>query len=457
MKAKWSWLLALSLILGGAALIILSIRKNVTLLENGIPHRQQTFALTVGGFLWAENVSLTEQDWLSPAASAWLRDGETITLERAAAVQIEADGQVYTLLTPLRTPANLLALAGIPLFPGDELWAGSALVTPDETLPYTASYSLQVRRSLPFTLIDGETRHNLRSTASSLGQALWEADILLNNADRLAPPPETPLTSGLLARLQRARLVTIQGQGQPVTLQTAALTVGEALLEAGIPLQGLDYPSPAETAPVPADGVIRIVHVSESVITLQTPIPFETKYEPDPNAELDTRSVLQPGVEGIQAQRIRIRYEDGQEITRTVESEWVARQPVVHIEGYGTKIVQRSVETADGVITYWRALTFWATAYSPRYTGGNTTTASGKQLRKGLVGIDVNYIPYGTMMYVPGYGYAEAADTGRIIGRWIDLGYSDDDFEPWHQWVTVYFLWPPPAVIPWIIPPPSYY
>jgi len=73
------------------------------------------------------------------------------------------------------------------------------------------------------------------------------------------------------------------------------------------------------------------------------------------------------------------------------------------------------------------------------------------------VGVDTNYIPFGTMMYVPGYGSAEAADTGRISGRWLDLAYSDDEYVAWHQWVTVYFLWPPPAFVPWTIPPPSRY
>ena len=58
-----------------------------------------------------------------------------------------------------------------------------------------------------------------------------------------------------------------------------------------------------------------------------------------------------------------------------------------------------------------------------------------------------------TNMYIPGYGKAVAADIGGgVIGRWIDLGYSDNDYVPWHSWVTVYFLWPPPDVIVWIVP-----
>jgi hypothetical protein len=47
------------------------------------------------------------------------------------------------------------------------------------------------------------------------------------------------------------------------------------------------------------------------------------------------------------------------------------------------------------------------------------------------------------------------ADTGGGYpdGRyWIDLGYSDADYVPWAKYVTVYFLTPVPASIPWILP-----
>jgi 3D (Asp-Asp-Asp) domain-containing protein len=93
----------------------------------------------------------------------------------------------------------------------------------------------------------------------------------------------------------------------------------------------------------------------------------------------------------------------------------------------------------------------YATSYHPSVTGD--ITASGLPLRKGVAAIDIRYIPFYTRMYVPGYGEALAADTGSgVKGRWIDLGYSDDDYVSWHKWVTVYFLWPPPENIVWIIP-----
>jgi 3D (Asp-Asp-Asp) domain-containing protein len=47
-------------------------------------------------------------------------------------------------------------------------------------------------------------------------------------------------------------------------------------------------------------------------------------------------------------------------------------------------------------------------------------------------------------MYVPGYGFGIAADTGGgIKGNMIDLGYADGVSPDWHTgWVDVYLLSP---------------
>jgi 3D (Asp-Asp-Asp) domain-containing protein len=93
----------------------------------------------------------------------------------------------------------------------------------------------------------------------------------------------------------------------------------------------------------------------------------------------------------------------------------------------------------------------YATSYHPSEVGD--TTASGLPLKMGVAAVDTSVIPLFTQMYVPGYGQVIAADIGGgVVGRWIDLGYSDSDYVPWHSWVTVYLLWPPPNNIVWIIP-----
>ena len=54
------------------------------------------------------------------------------------------------------------------------------------------------------------------------------------------------------------------------------------------------------------------------------------------------------------------------------------------------------------------------------------TTFLGFKLRRGLVAVDPRVIPLRTRLYVKGYGYAYAADTGSAIkGNRIDLAVKD--------------------------------
>ena len=50
------------------------------------------------------------------------------------------------------------------------------------------------------------------------------------------------------------------------------------------------------------------------------------------------------------------------------------------------------------------------------------TTATGLTTHKGIIATDPSVFPMGTRMYVPGYGYGKAEDTGgKIIGHHIDV------------------------------------
>jgi len=242
--------------------------------------------------------------------------------------------------------------------------------------------------------------------------------------------------------------------GKQVPIQSSARTVGEALAGAGIPLLGLDYSVPTEKEPLPLDGQIKIVRVTESVLLAQKPIPFESELQASAEIPLDQTQILQPGETGLSVQRIRIRYENGNEVSRITENETLVRPPKTRILGYGTK-VEIKTAVVDGVsIEYWRAVQMYATSYSPCNSGVancGATTASGKDLRKGVVGVNrtLYFSMLGRGVFIPGYGHATIEDLcGGCVGKpWIDLGYSDSNYQPWHSWVTVYFLTPVPQNI----------
>jgi uncharacterized protein YabE (DUF348 family) len=451
LKYRYLAILITSMILLSLALG-LGLRKTVTLSVDGVSHVITTYTFKVADLLRLEHFYLSPLDKLTPSQDTWLKKGETISLVHAIPIQILVDGVVSTIYSAERTPSSLLTQAGVHTLPGDLLLSNGLPVEAGQSLPLnSSSFSIQVVRSVSFTLtVDGKSQ-TLTSSAPTLGSALWAAGYMLFEADKLVPPADTPLAQGLAANLTPSHPVTIQTQSGSILIRTAACSVGEALESAHLTPQGLDYSLPAPNEPIPANNKIRLVRVTEQVLVEQSPLSFETKYQPVSDLDLDSQSILQTGEYGLTARRVRVRYEDGQEVSRKVDNEWVARQPRPRIIGYGTRVVMHTT-TVDGVtIQYWRTLTMYATSYHP--SEGGDTTASGLHLQKGVAAVDTSIVPFFTQLYVPGYGDVTAADVGGgVIGRWIDLGYSDSDYIPWHQWVTVYFLWPPPDNIVWIVP-----
>lgn len=55
-------------------------------------------------------------------------------------------------------------------------------------------------------------------------------------------------------------------------------------------------------------------------------------------------------------------------------------------------------------------------------------TASGTKAHDGTIAADTRYFPFGTVMYVPGFGYGRVEDRGGAIkGYHIDLWFDDHD------------------------------
>jgi 3D (Asp-Asp-Asp) domain-containing protein len=84
-----------------------------------------------------------------------------------------------------------------------------------------------------------------------------------------------------------------------------------------------------------------------------------------------------------------------------------------------------------------------ATAYSAAEPGASSGTAMGPRCERGVIAVDPDVIPLGSHVYVPGYGYAIAADTGGMInGRHIDLCFNSvAEVDAWgKRYVTVIVL-----------------
>lgn len=382
--------------------------------------------------------------------------------QKSTVITILDGQQVLTLETNVRIPADLLTEAGILLAPTDQLLANGLPFPIKQALPPGLN-TLQVRRAINLTLATAGGEQEISTTAQTVGGAIYGAGIQLYATDFVDPPADTPISTGLKITYRPSQRLEVATSDGILSVRSSAKTVGAALAGAGIPLIGLDYSQPAEAEALPADGQIQVVRVRESVQLVQKPIPFETETIPSPAVELGLEEIAQPGLEGLAVARTRIRYEDGQEVSRTIEAESVVRPPQTRIINTGTDVVIKTTTVGNETLEYWLAYEMYATIYSPcnSGTGGcSYSTASGLRAGRGVVALDRSMYNYlqGARIYVPGYGYAVVGDVGggsiveELIGvsryRWIDLGFNDNNIVDMSGWHTVYFLAPVPASIP---------
>ncbi|MCK4316541.1 MAG: G5 domain-containing protein, partial [Anaerolineae bacterium] len=277
-------------------------------------------------------------------------------------------------------------------------------------------------------------------------------------ADNVQPGLGERMSAGRHVYVDRSIPVAVQVDGRTFRTRTHRERVGEVLADLGVVLTGQDYTTPALDASLGKDTTIRVIRVSERFLIEQEPVPFESVWQADPDLEIDHQRLLQEGARGIFERRIRIRYEDGHEVARAVEDEYVAVPPTTRIMGYGTKIVVRTLDTPSGPVEYWRVLRMLATSYSASTAGTPKTsswygrTATGMKMRHGIVAVDPRVVNLRSEVYVPNYGIGIAGDTGGAIkGQRIDLGYDDDNLVLWYRWVDVYLLTPVPDRVNYVL------
>lgn len=384
----------------------------------------------------------------------------------ASTITILDNGQVKTIKSKESIPLVLLTQAGIVPQPYDKILFNGQLLPLDQSLPKADFVQLQLRHAVPVTINTPQGQVMIQFAGFTVGQALQEAGIQLYISDHVDPDVHTAINGPLTINYTPSRLMTIFIGDSMINTRSTAGTVGEVLAEAGIPLTGLDISSPLENEAPPADGQIRVVRVSESTVISLEEIPFSTQTVQSPDVQLGQTKVLQTGIKGLAMVRTRIRYEDGKEVSRNVEDKTVVRDPQVEIVQSGEKIVLEQVPANDIPYKYWAAVQMYATVYSPCNSGTGSCsygTASGARAGKGIVAVDYSIYSYlaGMKVYIPGYGIATIGDTGggpiveSAFGvqrtQWIDLGFNDNDITDMTGWVTVYFLEPVPAEVPYFL------
>ena len=325
-------------------------------------------------------------------------------------------------------------------------------------LAVTAGVVLYGRLSKEIRIIDNGKSIVVRTMGASVGQALDQAGIAVEQYDYMSVAMDTPLKPDSLTEvtIKRAIPVILTVDGQTRTVMSYRDTVEELLEDNGIvlgPLDRFDGVSPDD--PLTEEMEIRVIRVEERIVTEEEQIPYQVVEQPNKIMNEGESQIVVEGENGIREKRYKITYEDGKYVSREFIGEAVVKEPVNRIVEYGT--VPNFITSRGERVRYSKALKMRATAYTNSFedTGKNPgdpgygITYTGLAARTGIVAVDPKVIPLGSKLYIevpgpaPDYGFAIAGDIGGAIkGNMIDLFFNTT--EEVRRWgvrnVVVYIL-----------------
>lgn len=289
----------------------------------------------------------------------------------------------------------------------------------------TAVTIMSMKKTLILS-IDGkeETFVTYKGTVKDV---LQEKGVEVDPKDKVQPSLESRVSEKETIKLKRAIPVEITANGVQLTVQTAEDTIGNMLdaEEATLKEQGVEFDkdvdevTPSLDSNVEENVPVQLVKVETKDLVEKEAINFDTIVEKDASLDSSVQKVKSDGVNGEKEITYQVVYKDGVEVSRDVKSTKTISEPQNKIVVKGTSQVYAS---RGGNIDYKKKLSVVATAYS-----GHSNTATGRRPVRNVGGIstiavDPSVIPLGSKVYVDGYGYAIAADTGGAIkGNIIDL------------------------------------
>lgn len=258
--------------------------------------------------------------------------------------------------------------------------------------------------------VDGGTRE-IATSHWYLGDSQGLAGDGMQIGDWVLPLPGTWFWPGLKLTMVGGVPVAAEMAGRDLWTGSPLPTVAHVLAQAGIALNPEDRLESNLGSNDPHQYIL-VTRVENTIELRQEPVAPPLVRRPDRDLAPGKEKVVQEGQPGTRYYKYQVKKENGVEIERQLLDTWIAVQPQPRVVAYGSRAYPAVAARAGDT------LRVVATAYT--HTGNRTAT--GIWPHRGIVAVDPRVIPLGTRLYVEGYGYAVAQDTGGLIkGNRIDI------------------------------------
>ena len=414
LKGK-SIVVAIATVLMFAAVLTFAIyegtKNTVSITANGETTEVKTHAETVGAFLKEQEINVSEHDYLSHTADTAIEKDIALEFEQAKEYTVNVDGKKAAAWTTNNTVREILNKAAIEITEHDKVSPGL-----DEEID--ADTAVSVEKAYEVTVLDGLEEKKVWSTSTTVADFLKQNKISLSELDRVE--------------------------------------------------NGMDEM-------VLPNSEVKVVRVEKVTDVVEDSVKFAVETKKDSSILKGKEKVVQKGQNGVVSKTYEVIKENGKEVKRELKNKKIVKEPKKQLTAVGTKVIVASVsrgakpkaaapapkaaapapkvtaaapapkaaapktaapkaaepKTASVSASApaepaGRTLIVSATAYTASCTGCSGITATGINLKANpglkVIAVDPNVIPLGSKVYVEGYGYAVAGDTGGAIkGNKIDL------------------------------------
>ncbi|WP_455675994.1 ubiquitin-like domain-containing protein [Pradoshia sp.] len=340
-----------------------STKKTVALSLDGEKQMVKTHADTINELLQELDVEVGKDDYLSLAKGTEISDDLSVVWTPAVEVRLTIDGETTSVWTLSETVGDFLKKEGVQLRAEDKVSESM-----DEAIE--ENMDITIEKAFPVALKVGNEKREVWSTSTTVADLLKNEEVRVNKLDRVSPALSNRLTE---------------------------------------------------------ESAVTITRVEKVTDVVEEPISYEAIERKDPSLEKGKEKIITEGQEGIMSKTYELTKENGKTISKKLVSEKMVKEKVDQVVAVGTKekkAAVKNVSTSSSSSAEEYHVT--ATAYTSGCNGCTGKTATGINLRANpnakVIAVDPSFIPLGTKVYVEGYGYATAADTGGAVsGKKIDV------------------------------------
>ncbi len=250
-----------------------SLDKKLTLSIDGQDRSVSSFGSTVGDVLAAQHITVGPRDVVAPAPTSKISDGTRIAVRFARELKLSVDGRNRSYWVTSTDVSNAFSELGLR-FDGAKMSA---------------------------------------SRSAGIGRA------------------------GLTLQVATLKTLTVKHDQRADSVETTALTVGQALSADKVTVDGDDKVSASLSNPITTGDVITVVRVDKRTTKVSGQIAFKTVRQADSRLLEGKTTIGRAGVRGTRITTVSTVYADGQKLSSTILSTSTAKSPVDEIVRYGTK------------------------------------------------------------------------------------------------------------------------